>query len=294
MMQKGLVTINGVPTYVATWGGWIEDNLQNYSDLVLCISGNPGVTGFYYEFLETVNSDLNIPVWIVSHAGHEVSRTVTVPKLQCNQYLYDLRGQINHKVEFIKKYVPRHVNLHLVGHSIGCKIILELLKDPSINSQVKKCYMLFPTVERMAVSPNGKFFTGIIKYIIPVILLLSWIFTLFPSSVKKILLNSYFFIHGTKGNVTRAAIKLINPTALRNVFFLALDEMDHVKELDHKFFFYYGTTDGWVPVKYYEDLKKDHPDVEAITCPYGYKHAFVLNSAKDVGSLVSKWIKSSK
>lgn len=298
-MQKGIVNVNGVPTYVCTWGGWIEDDLNNVTDMVVCISGNPGVTGFYKDFLEAVYANLHMPVWMLSHAGHEVGKDVMIPPLSSNRDLYTLEGQVKHKIEFVKKYVPSHVNIHFVGHSIGTYMILEVMKKHhEITSQVKKAYLLFPTIQKMKTSPNGKFYTSFVQYVAPVLVFLSWIFTLLPILIRKTLLYGYFLIQSENTKMIRPAMKLINPRALKNVFFLASDEMEKVNELDHvlidqlsdKLLFYFSTTDGWVPLSYYEDLKKSHPQVQALTT--NNRHAFVLDAGNEVALSLSKWIKS--
>lgn len=47
--------------------------------------------------------------------------------------MFGLNGQIEHKLAFIRKHVPRETSLVLVGHSIGCYIILEVMKrDPEL------------------------------------------------------------------------------------------------------------------------------------------------------------------
>lgn len=47
--------------------------------------------------------------------------------------VFGLNGQIEHKLAFLRKHVPRETSLVLVGHSIGCYIILEMMKrDPEL------------------------------------------------------------------------------------------------------------------------------------------------------------------
>lgn len=87
--------------------------------------------------------------------------------LENNQYLicnadhpelFTLEGQVVHKMHFINQYVPKDVKLHLIGHSIGSKICLELLKRfrESDDHRQAYAYLLFPTLERMAQTPNGR------------------------------------------------------------------------------------------------------------------------------------------
>lgn len=102
-MQQAFVNINNVPTRVITWGKWIEESFQpeEPKDIIICIPGNPGLPGFYKEFLQTIHSKVGCPVWIVGHAGHEVPDNPSLyhlPDLQANGNLYGLQGQIEHKV----------------------------------------------------------------------------------------------------------------------------------------------------------------------------------------------------
>lgn len=42
--------------------------------------------------------------------------------------VFGLNGQIEHKLAFFRKHIPKETRLVLVGHSIGCYIILEMIK----------------------------------------------------------------------------------------------------------------------------------------------------------------------
>lgn len=42
--------------------------------------------------------------------------------------MFGLNGQIEHKLAFFRKHIPKETRLVLVGHSIGCYIILEMMK----------------------------------------------------------------------------------------------------------------------------------------------------------------------
>lgn len=42
-------------------------------------------------------------------------------------------------------------------------MVLDMLKDDSISKRVAKCYLLFPTIEHMAETRNGLFFTRIVS-----------------------------------------------------------------------------------------------------------------------------------
>lgn len=40
-----------------------------------------------------------------------------------------LQGQIQHKLAFIRQFVPPDVRIILIGHSIGCYMILHMLEE---------------------------------------------------------------------------------------------------------------------------------------------------------------------
>uniref|UniRef100_A0A3B3QPC2 Lipid droplet-associated hydrolase n=1 Tax=Paramormyrops kingsleyae TaxID=1676925 RepID=A0A3B3QPC2_9TELE len=135
--------------------------------LFLIIPGNPGLVGFYRPFMRTLWQSFQglHPVWAVSHAGHcvppdSMDMTEDGPLLETHD-VFGLRGQIEHKMAFLKRHVPRDTKLVLIGHSIGCYIILEMMKrDPQL--QVLKALLLFPTIERMAASPQGRLMTPVL------------------------------------------------------------------------------------------------------------------------------------
>lgn len=65
-MNEQFVNINVVPTHVFTWGTKLNENFTK-KELILCITGNPGLPGFYTKFLSTIHEQLGgeIPVWVV-------------------------------------------------------------------------------------------------------------------------------------------------------------------------------------------------------------------------------------
>lgn len=112
-------------------------------------------------------------------AGHEVpspeqSANCNLPVSE-DPELYDLDGQIRHKVEFVKQFVPETREIYFIGHSVGAKIVLELLKHKEIETRTKKCYLLFPTLEHIAKTPNGKILIPTVTYGLSVILFFAWV-----------------------------------------------------------------------------------------------------------------------
>lgn len=197
-MRQAIVKCNQVQTAVISEGRWIEEEplLHSTKKIVLVITGNPGVPGFYESFIKAINSKLsfNTPVWVVGHAGHvqpPENLDIAMPSNEKWRDHYGLTAQVQHKVhhrftlyiapytislililvvqaEFIKTYIPEDAQLYLIGHSIGAWCVLNLLRDDEINKRVKKCYLLFPTIEYMAETRNGWIFHNLASICISV------------------------------------------------------------------------------------------------------------------------------
>ena len=71
--------------------------------------------------------------------------------------------------------------------------------------------------------------------------------------------------------------------------------MEHIRALDEdlirsnlqRLSFFYGRTDGWVPLAHYERMIATFPDADAHLCPPEIPHAFVLGHSDAVAKLVA-------
>ncbi|KAI5727595.1 hypothetical protein M8J77_004367 [Diaphorina citri] len=302
------VEVNKVPTRILSWGKSPTQDLTGVQELFLCISGNPGVTLYYVTFLEELHNRTKVPVWMISHAGHELPPSRHEPQLslpplsdKSNEALYNLSGQTQHKLTFIQSHIPSHVTVHLIGHSVGSRMIVDLLREaPQPGPLVGCCYLLFPTLERIRDTPAANFIVPVMTYFSPVILCFASIFRVLPAGVKRFLANimlrvKYFEAPDPYG--VEATVALINPKILRQAFFLARDEMEKIKELDvetleqhaSKFRIYFGAKDYWCPVSFYSNLTQKCPSIRAYMCTENIKHAFILRSSKEMAEKLATW-----
>ncbi|KAG7466031.1 hypothetical protein MATL_G00160510 [Megalops atlanticus] len=273
--------------------------------LFLVIPGNPGVVGFYKTFMQAIHEafDGRFPVWAVSHAGHCAPPDrmgMTADAFMDVEDVFGLNGQVEHKLAFLREHVPRDTRLVLIGHSIGCYIILELMKrQPEL--QVVKSVLLFPTIERMAESPQGKVMTPVLcrlRYAayLPILLL-----SLLPRCLKAALVR--LALRGLRSldpSIIPATVSLINVDCAANAMYMGSQEMVQVLDRDNstihqnldKLIFYYGACDHWCPVQYYHDIKKDFPDGNIQLCKRGIRHAFVLDAGEKMASMIIDWVHS--
>lgn len=206
------------------------------------------------------------------------------------------------QAEFIRQYIPADIKIHMVGHSIGTYMILQLMKKEDIRSRITSSSMLFPTIYNLIGTPLGVFCKYIVEPILPVVIFLVWIFSIFPYYlayfVTYLYLNISFVPKKYISANIRPTIEMVKPTVIAKVFHLGLNAIDVVQEIDadiiskdkDKFKFYYGSTDLWVPVSHCKKLTDVVPKVDAQVCARNFNHGFVIKYPEHVGEMVADWI----
>ncbi|KAL4218104.1 hypothetical protein ACF0H5_022840 [Mactra antiquata] len=288
------IDVLGMPTSVLKYGKLSQD----VKNIFLVIPGNPGVVEYYDYFMSHLydKHDKHIPVWGVSHAGHVLPPAGNQPLYKKLSYeVCSLEGQIRHKVAFIKENIPSNVRLFLIGHSIGCYIILKVLDQ--LDHPIGRCFMLFPTIERMALTPNGRLNTPLLKYLRWLAPMLVYGIDMLPERTRKWMIARHFNDENVPECVLSATLGLVNPFCVSNALYMAHIEMQTVTDLDEALVkrhldclsFYYGSTDNWCPVQYSRDFKKLFPNCDIRVCEKGYSHAYVIDASLDMADIVGEW-----
>ncbi len=295
-----VASVNGVPTHVFS----LKTEVRSRA-LVVVIPGSPGMAHFYVPFATRLFDMGNgaYDVAIVSHAGHSPGFTRptanqesgSIDVSEQTQDWFGLEDQIAHKLAFINEQASEKDSLYLVGHSIGCYMILQMLRVLS-PARIKKAIFLFPTIERMLQSPNGQrlsplFRPALRSPLASVVGLLSWL----PHSLKKYFLSWYFYTTPPDhiSHVVQATLN-IDGSSMYNILCMAHQEMHEVSDppLDvihehvHKLAFYYGDGDKWNTEDCYTDMADRFPSHDINKCPDGHPHAFVLTASHEMADFV--------
>ena len=211
---------------------------------------------------------------------------------------YKIDGQIKHKINFVRDHLPPETPLILLGHSIGSYIILHMMTKFG-PERIRMGALLFPTIERMATSPKGSVVTPMLKYCGWVA---SWsiypVYYLLPTKLQHWLTRWYFGQKNVHECTIKATLKLIEPWAVSHAVSMGRSEMDSVVHADHdiiranlhRLMFYYGTTDAWCPVSYYEDMRKAHPTGDIRLDTKKMEHAFCLESSVEMAKILWPWL----
>ena len=211
---------------------------------------------------------------------------------------YEIDGQIKHKINFVRDCLPPETPVILIGHSIGAYIIIHMMRHLA-DHHIQMGVLLFPTVERMAVSPKGAVATPMLKYF-------GWmtsvalcpIYYLIPTSIQRWIMRWYFGRKNIPECAIKATLKVVTPMAASNAVYMGKSEMAKVVTADHdiiranlhRLMFYYGAEDSWCPVSYYEDMKKMHPTGDIKLDNSKMEHAFCLEASQEMAKILWPWL----
>ncbi|XP_061158005.1 lipid droplet-associated hydrolase isoform X6 [Syngnathus typhle] len=214
------------------------------------------------------------------HTGHKVL-VLVIPDAYSAADLdpFGLNGQIEHKLAFLRKHVPKKTKLILIV----------------------KAVMLFPTIERMAQTPQGKSMTPMLCHLRYLAYLSIFLLSLLPERLKGALVKVVLAgIGSLDRSVVPPAVGLLSGDSAANAVYMAGQEMRQVLERDNvtigknleKLIFYYGARDRWCPVQYCHEIKEDFPAGDFRLCETGFRHAFVLDAGREVAKMLAEWIQS--
>ncbi|KAK2710237.1 hypothetical protein QYM36_013777 [Artemia franciscana] len=190
----------------------------------------------------------------ISHAGHDVGEKniYNAPRLRDRPELYTLHGQIQHKKDFLDEYIPHGSRICFIGHSIGSKVVVELMShlDQTRPNDPKPCgYLLFPTIERMAETPQGQRLRMLLGPFRTPAVYASYMVYFLPEFVKNALVSWYISQPEKEdliSSVGQALKTVVNPNVLEKSLYMANDELAVVRELDVKSLIRHGDR-GTVP-----------------------------------------------
>lgn len=216
---------------------------------------------------------------------------------------YCLQDQVYHKLAFIEEEARGRDSIILIGHSIGCWMILQMLERME-SSRISKIFLLFPTIEKMALTPNGQ---SALSYawssLRTPITGLVWLCARFmPDFVKKWLLSQHFYTTPSEHlQPMIQGVANMDEKSVHNVLKMARQEMDEVLNpplttIDQnigKIVFYYGVGDKWNVESCYSDMAARYPAGGNVhLCEHNIDHAFVeCSSDQMVEYILSELVK---
>lgn len=210
-----------------------------------------------------------------------------------NSDLYDVEGQTSHKATFIAKHIAPRTKLVMLGHSIGCYMILELIdKYPNVRTMVEHSILIFPAIDSLGAIPEGQKVRRLVDRFYYVLLALAYFMQTFTTeSMKFWLLRKVFYNHipneGYKPipePVMRSALGVLTPAGFKAMICMALSEFNTVKDPNFELIesnsdrisILYGEADTWCPMDRCRRMMERFKDKDIdIRCCLGkIDHAF--------------------
>lgn len=298
--KSEFIEINSVATHIMHFGfnganiGRQQNWAQNNNTIILFIPGNPGLLDCCRDFMRQLYEKLNVPVIGMGHAGHSIlpaDYPLPNPTIESRPELYTLEAQVIHKQTFIEDYLTPNTNIICVGWSIGCYIILELLKS-KIGDRIQRGILLFPTIERMCQTVEGQRITKLVNWFYYPLLASTNLIKHLPTAWQKKIMHHFLTktIPGPKSgeqpvqSAIDGMLTILDPQCIKCVISMVVDELQQVNELDvetidqnvERLSIFYADSDPWCPVTYFEEISKKYPKAD-IRLPFRHiPHGFIL------------------
>jgi hypothetical protein len=104
-MYHKTLKVNNIATEIISCNPWTDNEIieDEKQDIIVIITGNPGIPAYYEEFAISLQNSLlrELPLWIIGHTGHTKPPDNAFnyyPNTQTEAHLYDLKGNLDHKV----------------------------------------------------------------------------------------------------------------------------------------------------------------------------------------------------
>jgi len=154
-IEESWVDCYGARSCVVSLGCGVKNSFTSleHSEIVIIIPGNPGLGNMYQDFIRSLHSSLckpDLSIWAFSYIGHDSE----LPSLFPSDPTYILEDQIQHKLALMDKLIPETAKITLIGHSIGCKLIMEIIRRNTTH-KIQDVFFLFPTIENMMSTDRG-------------------------------------------------------------------------------------------------------------------------------------------
>ncbi|CAI5456249.1 unnamed protein product [Caenorhabditis angaria] len=281
--------------------------------IIFMIPGNPGNDGLYSDFGRRVIRNLigreerlgDRKIQFIFYTVSNLNHVLLPPELRGSSThrvtdRFSLGEQVQHKLDFVKEYLPRGQRVYMLGHGMGAYMLLSILPYIKDDFHLRKAVCLFPAIERISETPNGirlrKFISTLTTNDWLAKSLSFWI-DLLPESTKKNIINMKLTPDQSYPELVDSITELLHMHVFRNVLHLFNDELEKINNLDenllfHKdlIYFYYGLNDGWCPIaqgeKMQEKLARGHVIFDKTAC----ESSFVFRDSTTMAEQVLQFI----
>ncbi|WFD33585.1 hypothetical protein MCUN1_000398 [Malassezia cuniculi] len=291
---------------------------------ILVIPGNPGICGYYEEYLEALHNALGrrctiLCLSLLGHQGSGPRPSGTSTAFGTRRCFFTVSDQIDavlHAVDRLESLHEGRVPILLIGHSFGAYAAQRVFATQS--HRIESVHYLFPALANIAQQPRAKRIQLLINPYGAV--LLSWVAAFFALLPYFVVLSFVMLVTGMRGNAATITTNMIrSPNTVFNVLSMARDEMNVIRDFGPdtlratagaparnqtvRAFWAPGNADSWAPTKaraYAEEqlhLEQVALSNELLKLPFrsstlcrDMNHAFVLHRSKEMAEITAAFI----
>ena len=99
------------------------------------------MASYYEDFMLSLKPKLpdEYSIWTLGHGGHDIPENAeNFPSFSDHAELFNLESTIQQKVDFVKTHISSDQEVILIGHSIGAKMVIEVMKSKIANVKIGK------------------------------------------------------------------------------------------------------------------------------------------------------------
>ena len=260
-------------------------NISNPITFII-VPGNPSIAELYIPFGNLLRDKFNYPVIISSLISDDL-KTYSLEK--CIEYKKNFFGYL-FKINPKGKYI-------ILGHSIGCYILLQALKRLNNIDNIIEIYCLFPALQNLySCFPNIYKVITFNYFIINIFAILIKVFKILPSCLVILIFK---FLSDVPNNFIECLINNVDYSSTKQILVLAKDEGKYIKEynydfieflnkISHKLKMVYGKNDRYgneeISKKFRELVPGANIKIVDIL------HAFVLGYSQDMFAEIKNMI----
>ena len=276
---------------------------QNQDLFIVNFPGNPGICGFYENYYAYLYESFCGKINIIGTSNKGLLSISWLQSLKnwfffCERFT--IKDQVQYHLNFVRYLIKKHpkAKFILTGHSLGCYVLLETLKDLP-KEKILKGIMICPAIEKLAESPKGMRFpykqssSDILIYFAVLVVSL---FLFVPKQIKKGFLSSI-----TKDeNILVYIMRLHEFNVGINYINLGAESLKYVNEVnsktikqnEKKLWFLYVMYDDWIPFFLYRRMKDKYKKAHFTLDNGIIGHAYMFQGLQETVEYVKNCIQA--
>ena len=244
----------------------------------IIIPGNPSIAELYIPFGNLLKKKFNYPFIISSLISNDLKEYSLKKCIELKKNFFEYLSKINPKGKYI-----------IIGHSIGCYILINALKNLKNINNFIGIYCIFPALQNLY--NCFPFIYKVITFNYFIINILSFLNKILKILPLYLIILIFKFFSDIPSNYIKNILDNVDYSSIKQILFLAKDEGKYIKgynndllefmnKISNKLRMIYGKNDRYGNEEIAKKFKKIVPGVNIKIV--NILHAFVLGYSQNI------------